>query len=297
MTEEFINDYTITIAKLLRERFDDIENHSLGKVKSGVSVGFDYLDDMTQGLPKGSLIVLGGRPSMGKTTFSLNMALNVAKSQNLPICIFNLERSKEQICDRFLSMECKIDTNRIRTGKLTKDEWQSFADGINTIGTLPIFIANKHINSILDMQRICQSIKEQSLEQNLGLIILDYQRFHDYSPFMDVSKREENLSNLIKGLKSIAKGLNVPIILISQVDKDVEKRSNKRPLLSDLRDCDVLEFYTDIIWMIYRDVYYNLDTEDERIAEIITYKNNNGPPGTVKLLFEPEYGIFRNLDY
>ena len=297
MTEEFINDYTITIAELLSERFDDIENHSLGKVKSGVSVGFDYLDAMTHGLPRGSLIVLGGRPSMGKTTFSLNMALNVAKSQNLPICIFNLGISKEQICDRFLSIECKIDTNRIRTGKLTKDEWQSFADGINTIGTLPIFIADKHINSILDMQRICQSIKEQSVEQNLGLIILDYNRFHDYSPFMDVSKREENLSNLIKSLKSIAKGLNVPIILISQVDKDVEKKSNNRPFLSDLRDCNVLEFYADIISMIYRDEYYNPDTEDGGIAEIIFFKNNYGPIGFIKLLFECKYGIFRNLDY
>ncbi len=267
----------------------------MGNSESGIPVSFYDFDALTQGLPRGGLIVLGGRPAMGKTSLSLNMALNVSKMQNLPVCLFHLEISKEQISNRFLSMELGIESSRLRTGRLQLDEWSLLSEGIDSLSKLPLHITDQPISSITEMQSICQKIKEESEKKSLGLVILDYVQLLDYLPISDVSNREEYLLKLAKSLKKMAEDLNVPVIIISQLSKDVEKRRNKRPMLSDIRDFEPLEVYSDIITMIYRDEYYNPETEDRGITEIITCKHRNGPVGTVKLLFEPQFTRYRNL--
>ncbi len=295
MIEESIPDRTKVIGEILSTKFEEIESRALGNSESGIQVCFYDFDALTQGLPRGGLIVLGGRPAMGKTSLSLNMALNVSKTHNLPVCLFHLEISKEQISNRFLSMELGIESGRLRTGRLQIGEWSLLSEGINSLSKLPLHISDQPISSIQEMQSICQKIKEESEQKSLGLVILDYVQLLDYLPISDVSNREEYLLKLAKSLKRMAEELNVPVIIISQLSKDVEKRRNKRPMLSDIRDFEPLEVYSDIITMIYRDEYYNPETEDRGIAEIITCKHRNGPLGTVKLLFEPQYTRYRNL--
>ena len=296
MSEASIHDRTKVIGEILITKFEEIENRALGNTcDSGISVSFYDFDALTQGLPRGGLIVLGGRPAMGKTSLSLNMALNVSKTHNLPVCLFNLEISKEQISNRFLSMELGIESGRLRTGRLQLDEWSLLAEGIDSLSKLPLHITDQPISSIQEMQAICQKIKEESAKKSLGLVILDYVQLLDYLPISEVSNREEYLLKLAKSLKRMAEELNVPVIIISQLSRDVEKRRNKRPMLSDIRDFEPLEVYSDIITMIYRDEYYNPETEDRGIAEIITCKHRSGPLGTVKLLFEPQFTRYRNL--
>ena len=293
--EESIPDRTKVIGEILSTKYEEIENRALGNSESGIQVCFYDFDALTQGLPRGGLIVLGGRPAMGKTSLSLNMALNVSKTHNLPVCLFHLEINKEQISNRFLSMELGIESGRLRTGRLQLGEWSLLSEGINSLSKLPLHISDQPISSIQEMQSICQKIKEESEQKSLGLVILDYVQLLDYFPISDVSTREEYLLKLAKSLKRMAEELNVPVIIISQISKDVEKRRNKRPMLSDIKDFEPLEVYSDIITMIYRDEYYNPKTEDRGIAEIITCKHRNGPVGTVKLLFEPQFTRYRNL--
>ena len=295
MMEENNPDRTKVIGEILSTKFEEIESRALGKSESGIPVSFYDFDALTQGLPRGGLIVLGGRPAMGKTSLSLNMALNVTKTQNLPVCLFHLEISKDQISNRLLSMELGIESGRLRTGRLELDEWSLLSEGIDSLSKLPLYITDQPISSIKEMQSICQNIKDESEKKSLGLVILDYVQLLDYLPISDLSNREEYLLKLAKSLKKMAEELNVPLIIISQLSKDVEKRRNNRPMLSDIRDFEPLEVYSDIITMIYRDEYYNPETEDRGITEIITCKHRNGPLGTVKLLFEPQFTRYRNL--
>ena len=228
MSEEGINERTKVIGEILSTKFEEIGNRALGNSsESGIPVSFYDYDAMTQGLPRGGLIVLGGRPAMGKTSLSLNMALNVAKTHNLPICLFHLEISKEQISNRLLSMELGIESGRLRTGRLQQDEWFALDEGINALSKLPLHITDKPISSIQEMQSICQKIKDESTKKSLGIVILDYVQLLDYLPISDVSNREEYLLKLAKSLKRMAEELNVPVIVISQLSKDVEKRRNK----------------------------------------------------------------------
>ena len=181
MSEERINERTKVIGEILSTKFEEIENLALGNTcNSGVPVSFYDYDAMTQGLPRGGLIVLGGRPAMGKTSLSLNMALNVAKTQNLPICLFHLEISKEQISNRLLSMEIGIESGRLRTGRLQLDEWSLLTEGIDSLSKLPLHITDKPISSIQEMQSICQKIKDESSKKSFGLVILDYVQLLDY---------------------------------------------------------------------------------------------------------------------
>ena len=296
MSAERMTDRTKIIGEILSTKFEEIENSALGNSESRIPVCFYDYDAMTQGLPRGGLIVLGGRPAMGKTSLSLNMALNVAKTQNLPVCLFHLDISKEQISNRFLAMELGIESERLRTGRLHQDEWSLLCQGIASLSKLPLYITDQPISSIEDTQSICQKIKEESAKQSLGLVIIDYVQLLYYLPISEVTNREEYLLELVKTLKMMARELNVPVIVISQISKDVEKRRNKRPMLSDIRDFEPLEVYSDIITMIYRDEYYYPETDDRGLAEIITCKHKNGPLGTVKLLFEPQYTRYRNLE-
>ena len=279
------------VTNILNRTFNEIEDRSRGISVAGIPVAFYDFDAITQGLQRGDLIVLGGRSSMGKTSLALSMAKNVAQFQNLPVCFFGLEMSKEQLSYRLLSMEVGIETSRLRSGRLEKDEWPYLTEGIESLGQLPIFITDKSKITVDEMMDRCQEIKEQH-KSELGLIVIDYLQLMD-GPKSE--SRDEELSKVVVQLKEMAKVLQVPVIILSQLDRAIEHRKNKRPMLSDIRETQSLESHADVVTMIYRDEYYDPDTPDRGITELITCKHRNGPLGTIKILFEPQYTRFRNL--
>ena len=279
-------------SKILSGLFEQIESRSLGTSVAGLPVNFYDFDAMTQGLHRGDLIVLGGRPAMGKTSLALNIAKNIAQIYKLPVCIFTLEMSIEQLTYRLLSMEVGIETSRLRTGRLQDDEWPYLGEAIESLGQLPIFITDKSKITVIEMIAKCQEIKEQK-KSELGLVVIDYLQFMDGTLY---SSRDEELSKILIQLKEMAKLLHVPVIVLSQLNRSVEYRRNKRPMLSDLRETESLESHADLVTMVYRDEYYNPETVDRGITELITCKHRNGPLGTVKLLFEPQFTRFRNIE-
>ncbi|AAQ00879.1 MULTISPECIES: replicative DNA helicase [Prochlorococcus] len=281
----------IPTAEILTSTFNEIESRSLGTAMAGIPVNFYDLDAMTQGLQRSDLIIVAGRPAMGKTSIVLNLAKNVAQIHDLPICVFSLEMSKEQLTYRLLSMEVGIESGRLRTGRLNQEEWPLLGQGINTLGQLPIFIDDKPNLGVLEMRSLCRRlIAEQG--KDLGLIVIDYLQLMEGST---PDNRVQELSRITRGLKAMARELKVPVIALSQLSRGVESRTNKRPMLSDLRESGSIEQDADLVLMIYRDEYYNPETPDRGITEVIVTKHRNGPIGTVKLLFEPQFTRFRNL--
>jgi replicative DNA helicase len=278
-------------AEILTRTFEEIETRSLGTAVAGIPVNFYDLDAMTQGLQRADLIIVAGRPAMGKTSIVLNMAKNVAQLHNLPVCVFSLEMSKEQLTYRLLSMEVGIESGRLRTGRLHQDEWPLLGQGISNLGRLPLFIDDKPNSSVLEMRSLCRRLMAEH-GRELGLIVIDYLQLMEGS---GSENRVQEISRITRGLKGMARELNVPVIALSQLSRGVEARTNKRPMLSDLRESGSIEQDADIVMMIYRDEYYNPDTPDRGITEVIITKHRNGPVGTVKLLFEPQFTRFRNL--
>ena len=278
-------------SEILTSTFNEIEARSLGKEELGIKTLFYDLDALTQGLQRSDLIIVAGRPSMGKTSLVLNMARNVAQSQDLPVCVFSLEMSKEQLTYRLLSLEVGIESGRLKTGRLTPEQWPLLGEGIDSLSQYPIFIDDKPNLSVLEMRALCRRLMAEQ-KKDLGLIVIDYlQLMEGTTP----DNRVQELSRITRGLKGMARELNVPVIALSQLSRGVESRTNKRPLLSDLRESGSIEQDADLVCMIYRDEYYIPETEDRGIAEIIITKNRNGPTNNVKLLFEPQYTRFRNI--
>ena len=280
------------LASIMPKTFANIEKNSLGKYSTGVPVSFDDLDAMTQGLQRGSLIVIGGRPAMGKTSFAMNLAKNVATNKKLPVCYFSLEQSTELMSYRFLSMGLGIESERLRTGRLEQDEWGLLGTEINELSKLPIFICDKSSIKVQEIFSKSLKIKEEKSLGELGLVIVDYIQMMD-GP--NNNSRDKELSKIILELKEMAKALDVPVILLSQLSRRVEVRMNKRPMLWDLKETQGLESHSDVVIMLYRDEYYNPETTNRGIMEVIFTKHKNGPLGTVELLFEPHYMRFRNL--
>ena len=286
---------TKLVLDVLNTNYEDIENTSLGNKEQGIRSGFYDFDALTQGLNRGDLIVLGGRPAMGKTSISLNIALNIAERNSFPVCIFSLEMSKEQITYRLMSMDSGIESGRLRTGRLQQDEWPVLAKSIENIGKRKIYINDKSTISIKEIQDICSTIKDQSKNKKLGLIVIDFVQLMELDQTSLDLSRDDELTKIAIKLKKLAIELDVPVLVTSQLEREIERRNNKRPMLSDIRDTSALEGFADIITMIYRDEYYEPETEDRGITELITCKHRNGPVGTVKLLFEPQFTRFRNL--
>ncbi len=287
---EEINELT-SLKYLLKRNFTEIENISLGNASAGIPTAFFDFDAMTQGLRRGDLIAFAGRPSMGKTSLALQLARNIA-DQNLPVCFFGFDLSKEELAYRILGMEVGIDIGRIRTGKFTSAEWELVNEKNTNLQSLPIFIEDNKAISIDEIKNRCRKIYMNNIEQNLGLIVIDSYHMMEHSNLDDYQEKLER--NIIE-LKNIAKELNVPVLITAPISPGVEERENCRPMLSDIRDSDVLEDYGDIIVMLYRDEYYDPDTDDRGIAELIVTTHRNGPVGTVKMLFEPQFGRYRNL--
>jgi replicative DNA helicase len=291
ITQTRPQDGLVSTADVLTQTFSDIEARSVGLSVPGLACGFYDLDAMTQGFQRSDLIIVAGRPSMGKTSYVLNIARNIASYHKLPVAVFSLEMSKEQLVQRLLSSEVRIESNRLRAGRITSQEWEPLGHAISTLSQMPIFIDDTPGISISEMR---SRLRRLQAEQGgaLGMVVVDYLQLME-------SKGDDNrvqaLSSISRGMKALARELAVPVIALSQLSRGVESRTDKRPMMSDLRESGAIEQDADLIMMLYRDEYYNKDSPDRGIAEVIISKHRNGPVGTVKLLFEPQFTQFRNL--
>ena len=287
------------IKDLVYDSYAKIEERYQNKDKlTGTPTAFYDLDAMTNGLQKSDLIILAARPAMGKTSFALNIAQNVALKANVPVAIFSLEMSKEQLVQRLLCSEAEVDTQRLKTGNMQAKDWEKLAVAMDAFSQAPIYIDDTAGCTITDLRAKCRRLA--MAEKNLGLIVIDYLQLIEGSGRED---RLQQISGISRGLKILAKELNVPIISLSQLSRAVEGRQDKRPQLSDLRDSGSIEQDADIVMFIYSDEYYKNANEDEEMAEkaankgeaeIIIAKHRNGPVGTVKLLFQSNITKFKN---
>lgn len=256
----------------------------------GLSCDFYDLDAMTGGFQRSDLIIVAGRPSMGKTSFSVSVAQNIAGKHRLPIAIFSLEMSKEQLVQRMLSCEAEIESNRLRSGRISQNEWDSLSRALGVLTELPIYIDDSANITVTEMKSQARRLQAE-IGGELGLILIDYLQLMEGGG----DNRVQELSKITRSLKGLARELNVPVIALSQLSRGVEARTNKRPMMADLRESGSIEQDADLVVMLYRDEYYNPDTPDRGVAEIIITKHRNGPTGTVKLLFDPQFTRFRNM--
>jgi replicative DNA helicase len=276
---------------ILTHTFSDIESRSTGMALPGLPCGFYDLDAMTQGFQRSDMIIVAGRPSMGKTAFSVGIARNISAVHKLPVAIFSLEMSKEQLVQRLLANESGIESSYLRSGRIAQNQWEQLGHAISMLSQLQIFIDDTPNITVTEMRSKARRLQAEQ-GGKLGLILVDYLQLMEGS---SSDNRVQEISKITRGLKGLARELDAPIIALSQLSRGVESRTNKRPMMSDLRESGSIEQDADLILMLYRDEYYNPDTPDRGIAEIIITKHRNGPTGTVKLLFEPQFTRFRNL--
>ena len=259
---------------------------------TGVPTGFAELDYKTAGLHGSELILVAARPAMGKTAFALNIATNAALRGNAPVAIFSLEMSKDQLVNRILCSEAMVDSNKVRTGKLEEDDWVKLAGAIGPLSESEIFIDDTPGISVMEIRTKCRKLK---MEKNIGLVVIDYLQLVQGSNKRSGS-REQEISEISRSLKILAKEINVPVIALSQLSRAVEQRPDHRPMLSDLRESGAIEQDADIVMFLYRDDYYNKESEKKDIAEVIIAKQRGGSTGTVELLWMGNYTKFVNLE-
>ena len=259
---------------------------------TGLATGFTDLDTKTAGLQKSDLILIAARPSMGKTALALNIAQNVGIRQNLHVAIFSLEMAREQLVNRLFAMESHVDAQKIRTGDLSSAEWSDLIEGAETIGESSLMIDDTPAISAAQMRSKCLKFQ---MDRGLDLVIIDYLQLMSANTSRRNDSRQQEITEITRSLKALARELNIPIIALSQLSRAVESRGDKRPMLSDLRESGAIEQDADVVMFIYRDDYYNADSQDRGIAEIILAKQRNGPTGTVQLKWIPELTKFANL--
>lgn len=281
----------IPISDAIAEAYD-----RLGKISGpdkekyvGARTGFTLLDGITSGLNKSDLIIIAARPGMGKTSFAMNIAVNVARRADKEVVTFNLEMSKEQLATRILSTEALVDSNCLRNGRISGDDWVRLATSAGYLSTLPLYIDDTASMTVQQMKAKLRRTK------NLGLVIIDYLQLMQSSIKSD--NRVTVISEITRQLKVMAKELNVPVILLSQLSRGVEGRNDKRPLLSDLRESGSIEQDADIVLFLYRDAYYNKESPRQNISECIVAKNRHGETGTVELIWDGQYTRFSNPEY
>ena len=257
---------------------------------TGIPTGFIDLDYRTAGMQPSDLVLIAARPSMGKTAFVLNIASNVAFKENKCVAIFSLEMSKEQLVNRMLALESRVDSQHIRTGLLSDQEWAQLVESADEIGKSSLIIDDTPGISIAELRSKCRKYK---MEHDLSMIIIDYLQLMSGSGKSD--SRQQEISDISRSLKALARELSVPVLALSQLSRAVEQRPDHRPMLSDLRESGAIEQDADVVMFIYRDDYYNHDTDRKDIAEIIIAKQRNGPIGTVELAWLPSLTKFANL--
>jgi len=258
---------------------------------TGVSTGLDDLDEMTAGLQPGDLIIVAGRPSMGKTTLAMNMAEHAAISDRVGVAVFSMEMPGEQLAMRMMSSLGRIDQHRIRTGKLEDEDWPRLTSALSMLKDAPLFIDDSAALSPTEVRARARRLKRE--HQDLGLIIIDYMQLMQVPG--NVENRTNEISEISRSLKALARELNVPVIALSQLNRSLEQRTNKRPINSDLRESGAIEQDADLIAFIYREEVYNPDTPDKGLAEVIIGKQRNGPTGIVKLTFLGKYTRFESF--
>ncbi len=282
----------VSIKDVVIQAVESIEQASktAGRV-TGISSGFYDLDYKTAGFHPSQLILVAARPAMGKTAFVLNIAEHVAVKEKIPTAIFSLEMSKEELCKRILSMNGKIDAQAMRTGELQDDDWGKIVESAKNVGESRLILDDTPGINISELRSKCRKYK---LEHDIGLIIIDYLQLMSGSKNQE--SRQQEISEISRSLKSLARELEVPVIALSQLSRAVEQRPDKRPMLSDLRESGAIEQDADVVMFIYRDDYYNKDSEEAGISEIIIGKQRSGPTGTVKLAWLGQYTKFANLE-
>ena len=282
----------VPIREVVMNAMDKIEkaSHNSGGV-TGIATGFIDLDYRTAGMQPSDLVLIAARPSMGKTAFVLNIAQYVAFHSGDCVAIFSLEMSKEQLVNRLFAMESKVDSQHLRTGNLSDMEWEKLIESAGMIGQSKLIIDDTPGISIADMRSKCRKFK---LEMDLKMIIIDYLQLMSGSG-RGTDSRQQEISDISRSLKALARELQVPVLALSQLSRAVEQRPDHRPMLSDLRESGAIEQDADVVMFIYRDDYYNPDTEKKGIAEINIAKQRNGPIGTIDLVWLPEFTKFANL--
>ena len=291
ITNQTNNPALFTSAELLAKVFFDLKQKSLKEKLPGLESGFKNLDLITYGFQPSDLIIIAGRPGMGKTAFCLNILTSIVKTYRLPVVFFSLEMGKEQLMYRVLSNETEIPNTNLKTGNISKEEWIKLSRAIKKFSSLPIFIDD---TTNISIQTIRVQLKKILFEQTkIGLVIIDYLQLMQNSK-SKIENRVQELSQITRSLKNIAREFNIPVIALSQLSRNVETRINKRPLLSDLRESGSIEQDADLVLMLFRENYYNLKKEQEDLAEIIVAKHRNGPIGTIQLKFNAEFIKFSN---
>ena len=281
----------VPIKDVVLNALDKIEMASKTKGNvTGIPTGFIDLDYKTAGFQPSDLILVAARPSMGKTALVLNIAQHMAFREDVTVAVFSLEMSKEQLLNRLLSLESRVDSQSIRTGNLTDEDWSKLIEGAGVIGKSHLIIDDTPGISVTELRSKCRKFK---MEHNLGIIIIDYLQLMTGSKHSE--SRQQEISDISRSLKAVARELNVPVVALSQLSRAVEQRPDHRPMLSDLRESGAIEQDADVVMFIYRDDYYNKDTAKPNVAEIIIAKQRNGAIGTIELAWLPQYTKFANM--
>jgi replicative DNA helicase len=301
ISEERVRRSFLPLKSILKDAFEQVERMFDRKTQiTGVPTGFSELDKMTAGLQPSELIIIAGRPSMGKTSFALNIARNAAIDEQIPVGIFSLEMSKEQVVQRMLSSEAEVDSNKIRTGYLRETDWPKLTNAAGRLSEAPIFIDDSAAITLIELRAKARRLKA---EQNIGLVVIDYLQL--ISGRLRSENRQQEVSEICRGLKAMAKELKVPVVALSQLARRTEEREEGRPQLSDLRESGAIEQDSDVVVFLYRPGYYRarrggkegaIDPERDTKTEVIIAKQRNGPTGTVEMAFIREYVKFGALD-
>lgn len=296
VSQKFMKDKFVPVKEILTEAFDRIDKIHRDREKGalrGVSSGFRDLDALTAGFQKSDLIIIAARPSMGKTSFALNLAEHVAIESKMPVGIFSLEMSKEQLIDRLLSSQAGVDSWKLRTGNLSDDDFPRIGYAMGVLSEAQLFIDDSPGANIMEIRAKARRLQ---MEHGLGLLIVDYLQLMEGRNRSGDFNRVQEISEISRSLKGLARELDVPVIALSQLSRAVEHRDDKRPQLSDLRESGSIEQDSDIVMFLYRDDYYNRESEKRGITEVLIKKHRNGPTGMCELFFQPEQMKFRDLE-
>ncbi len=295
VSQHHVKQSVISLETILAESFDRLDDlHKDKKKIRGIPTGYKDLDNTLAGFQRSDLVILAARPSMGKTALALNFAHNIAVQSNEPVLIFSLEMSKEQLVDRLLSMESGVDAWALRTGNLTDADFEKIGQAMGTLSEAQIFIDDTPGITVSELRT---KARREAHKHKLGLIIVDYlQLMSGSSRFGSDGNRVQEISEISRGLKGVARELNVPVLALSQLSRSVENRSPQIPQLSDLRESGSIEQDADVVAFIYREEYYNPETERKKITDIFIKKHRNGPTGAVELYFDNEKQRFRSID-
>ncbi len=281
----------IPLKEVLKETFDRIEQlFDEKKGVTGLATGFTDLDTICSGLQQSDLIIVAARPSMGKTTLALNMAHHIAVKEKKPTAFFSLEMSREQLAQRMLCAEAKIDAHNLRRGILSQEEWQKLTRAVGPLSEAPLYIDDSASLSVMEVRAKARRLKA---ERGLEAVFVDYLQL--MRGFSRAENRQQELSEISRSLKALAKELSIPVVALSQLSRAVEKRESRRPILSDLMESGGIEANADVVLFIYRESYYHKDTDRGNIAEIIVAKQRNGPVGMIELCFLDRYNCFANI--